>query len=148
MGESQSHNGTGTLTKAFLLPPVRSQITLSTELFQLTAHLVFPVIQQPKSGLRCLVLKSLSHTYTNPVGHFATKVAIYTAHDKHKRGTHMPSVVSETVISTIKRLQTYASDHTATEIGHCTTHWLIRKYLKLALCALQHSFHIRNTVLR
>ena len=73
--------------------------------------------QEPKWGLGRLILKFLAHTYTYPVGLLAAEAATCTAHDKHNRRTLMPSVAFELAIPTINRLQTYALDRTATEIG-------------------------------
>jgi hypothetical protein len=49
---------------------------------------------------------------------FVAEAATYTTHNKHKRRTYMPSAGFEPAIPAIKRPQTYASDRTATGIGH------------------------------
>jgi hypothetical protein len=48
------------------------------------------------------------------------EAATYAAHNKHKRRTFMVSERFEPIISAIKRLMNYASDHTAT--GICSIH--------------------------
>jgi hypothetical protein len=72
-----------------------------------------------------IVEVSRSHTigHTHPVGllclshKFATEVAIYTTHNRHKRWTSMPWARFELTILAVEQLQTYAWDHTATGIS-------------------------------
>jgi len=62
--------------------------------------------------------------HTRPLGLLSTsdqpvtEAATYTAHNKHKRRTSLPSAGFETANPASERPQTYALDCTATEIGH------------------------------
>jgi hypothetical protein len=48
---------------------------------------------------------------------FVAEAAAYTTHKKHKRRTSIPSARFEPAIATLKRLQAYALDRTATRTG-------------------------------
>jgi len=85
--------------------------------------LPFPVAQHPNSGPDHLVSRFLDHTQlqrTHPLGllwardQLVAVAATYTAHNKHKRQTSMPSVGFEPAIPAIEGPQTYALDHMAT----------------------------------
>ena len=84
------------------------------------------VAQQPDSGpgnLTVEVSRSHRSRHTHPAGLLFTsdqlvaEAANFTTHKKHNRQTSMPSAGFEPAIPAIKRLQTYALDRTATEIG-------------------------------
>jgi hypothetical protein len=90
---------------------------------------IFFVAQRPKSGRGRLIFEvatshthTHTHTQTRPVGllwtsdQLVAEAATYTTHNTHKRRTSMPSAGFETAVTTIKRLQTYTSDRTATGI--------------------------------
>jgi hypothetical protein len=83
------------------------------------------VAQQPNSGPgRLNVEVSRSHTIAHPVGLLRTsdrlvvESATYTALNKHKRPTTMPSAGFEPATSEIKRMQTYTLQLTTTGMGY------------------------------
>jgi hypothetical protein len=82
--------------------------------------------QQPNSGLgRLIVEVSGSRTIRDTQSvrllwtddQFVAEAATYITHNKHNRRTSMSSAGFAPAIPAIKRLQTYALDHTATRIG-------------------------------
>jgi len=72
-------------------------------------YLFFAVVQQPKSGLGCLIIEvSRSHTDPpgrTPVNEWSTCHRGCCPHNKHKRQTSIPSVGFKPAIPTITHLR-------------------------------------------
>jgi hypothetical protein len=104
-----------------------------------TIFLSFPVAQQPKSGLDCLLLEvsrshSVRHT-TLGTTHLdegsASRRDLWHHTNTHKRQTSMPPVRLEPTIPASARQQTYALDRAATGIG--TNQWSAEVIIKLSV---------------
>jgi hypothetical protein len=111
-----------------------------------------PVVQQPKSGLACLIIE-ISRSHTHPAGR--TPVIEWSAchrgccpHDKHERQTSMPSVGFKPAIHIITRLETYTSDFTPTNISWCFIYyWEMLFVVLCSLCYYTGLFYADNVVL-